>query len=87
MATTRRPKGHKKWSKDATRLAARVEELELDIARMQSWTTSHTQLKAACHSLTVRLMTYLTTPTPQHLYAVHQILRDVEALTGDAAFR
>ena len=60
----------------------RIDELE----RLNEFREEHQRLKAACHSLTVRLMHYLTAPTGASLYAVHQILRDVEQYSGDATF-
>ena len=66
-----------------TELKDRIAELE----RREEFRDEWQRLKAACHSLTVRLMTYLAEPTPEHLYAVHQILRDIEGLTGDTSFR
>ena len=70
--------------KEIAALKDRLADLEsLEDVRLRE---KYRKLKAACHSLTIRLMTYLTTPTPDALYAVHQILRDVEALTGDTQF-
>jgi hypothetical protein len=45
------------------------------------------EVKNAVRSMTERMMTFLMQQTPNNMYSIHQILRDVEALLGDLDFR
>jgi len=74
-----------------SKLAVEYAELQKNyesMCRQQAFTRNEIdRLKAVSRSMITRIITYLTKPTPENLYAVHQIMRNVEELTGDVSWR